>query len=69
MKKMSAVFTILVAVIFVLSACGPAATTQAPAPTAAPKISVGMVTDTGGIDDKSFNNLSWQGVQKGISDL
>jgi basic membrane protein A len=69
MKKMSAVFTILVAVIFVLSACGPAATTAAPAPTAAPKISVGMVTDTGGIDDKSFNNLSWQGVQKGISDL
>jgi len=72
MKKISAVFTILVAIAFVLSACGPAATTAAPAPVTqapAPKISVGMVTDTGGIDDKSFNNLSWQGVQQGISQL
>ena len=70
MKKISAVFTILVAVAFVLSACGPAATTAAPATQApAPKISVGMVTDTGGINDKSFNNLSWQGVQQGITQL
>ena len=46
------------------------AATMAPtvAPTMAP-IKVGMVTDTGGIDDKSFNNLSWQGVQQGISQL
>lgn len=70
MKKISAVFTIMVAVAFVLSACGPAATTAAPATQApTPKISVGMVTDTGGIDDKSFNNLSWQGVQQAISQL
>jgi len=45
--------------------------TAAPATTAptTPVIKVGMVTDTGGIDDKSFNNLSWQGVQQGISQL
>ena len=48
------------------TAVPPTATT---APTAGPKISVGMVTDTGGIDDKSFNNLSWQGVQQAISQL
>lgn len=49
----------------------PAATaTMAPTvpPTMAP-ITVGMVTDTGGIDDKSFNNLSWTGVQQSIAQL
>lgn len=24
---------------------------------------VGMVTDTGGVDDESFNQSSWQGLQ------
>jgi basic membrane protein A len=66
MKKSSVIFGLLAVVVLALSACGPAATT---APTAAPAIKVGMVTDTGGIDDKSFNNLSWQGVQQGISQL
>jgi len=66
MKKSSVIFGLLAVVVLVLSACGPAATV---APTAAPTIKVGMVTDTGGIDDKSFNNLSWQGVQQGISQL
>jgi len=48
------------------------AATQAPAPTtapAAPAIKVGIVTDTGGIDDKSFNALSWQGVQEAVTQL
>ena len=48
-----------------------AAPTTAPA-TAAPtmaQIKVGMVTDTGGIDDKSFNQLSWKGVQDAIAQL
>jgi len=47
------------------------APTTAPA-TAAPTMAqfkVGMVTDTGGIDDKSFNQLSWKGVQDGIAQL
>jgi len=26
--------------------------------------SVGMVTDTGGVDDKSFNQSAWEGIQK-----
>jgi basic membrane protein A and related proteins len=30
---------------------------------------VGMVTDTGGINDKSFNALSWQGVQDAQTQL
>jgi basic membrane protein A len=57
----------------VLAACGPAATTQAPEPTAAPttapttapeaKGKVCEVTDTGGVDDKSFNATAWAGAQ------
>ncbi|MBC7236281.1 MAG: extracellular solute-binding protein, partial [Chloroflexi bacterium] len=43
-----------------------------PTPTAAPKegkLKVGMVTDVGGIDDKSFNATSWAGVERAIREL
>lgn len=47
--------------------------TEAPAteaPTeAAPVIKVGMVTDLGGIDDKSFNATAYAGVQQAIDEL
>lgn len=36
---------------------------------AATKLRVGMVTDMGGIDDKSFNATSWQGVARAIKEL
>jgi basic membrane protein A len=73
MKKISIVFTILALAAMLLSACGPAATTaapatQAPAP-AAPKITIGEVTDMGGVNDKSFNALGWKGVTDAISQL
>jgi len=70
MKKLYYVIAMLMIASMVLTACG---TTAAPAtqaaPAAAAKIKVGMVTDTGGIDDKSFNNLSWQGVQQAMTQL
>ena len=44
--------------IFALCACG-----QAAAPAAAAKIKIGMVTDVGGVNDKSFNQTSWEGLQ------
>ncbi len=56
----------------------PAAAPKAAAPTTAPAaapasagktIKVGLVTDTGGVNDKSFNQSAWAGVQKAISDL
>lgn len=34
----------------------------APAAPAAPKFKVGLVTDLGGIDDKSFNQGTWEGI-------
>lgn len=48
----------------------PAATTTQAAPAAAPaakpaaKLKVGMVTDAGTIDDKSFNQGTWEGILK-----
>jgi basic membrane protein A len=42
-------------------------TTTTPAP--APKLKTAMVTDVGGLGDKSFNDLSWAGLQKAQTDL
>jgi basic membrane protein A len=66
-----------------LAACGPQATeappeepTEPPAaePTEPPAeeeeaFKVGMVTDVGGIDDKSFNATSWDGMQMAEEEL
>jgi basic membrane protein A len=44
----------------------------AAAPTAAPAakaLKVGLVTDVGGVNDKSFNQSAWAGVQKAMADL
>jgi len=42
-------------------------TTSTPAPAAAFKAA--MVTDVGGLGDKSFNDLSWAGLEKAKTDL
>jgi basic membrane protein A len=47
------------------TAVAPAATQ----PPAAAAIKVGLVTDTGGVNDKSFNQSAWAGVQKAGKDL
>ena len=55
----------------------PAQPTTAPAiaPTTAAtlpdgsSIKVGLVTDIGGVNDQSFNQLAWQGVQKASTDM
>ncbi len=61
MKKLYAVLSVLILASFVLAACGPAATPEA--------FRVGFVTDTGGIDDKSFNTTQWNGVIRAIEEL
>jgi len=45
--------------------------TKAPEPTAVPevKIKACQVTDTGGIDDKTFNQTAWKGVQDAVAEL
>lgn len=55
-KKLVVLITVLVMAALVLSAC------QGPA--AGGKMKVGLVTDVGGVNDKSFNQSAWAGVQK-----
>jgi basic membrane protein A len=51
-------------VLTMVVACGPTATEEPTEP-----FRVGFVTDTGGIDDQSFNTTQWNGVQRAVSDL
>ena len=63
MKKLYAVFVMLLMAAMLLTACGPKPTPLPPA------LKVGEVTDMGGVDDKSFNALGWKGVQDAIAQL
>ena len=63
------------AVLSMLAACCPPPATPEPEatdkptePTAVP-FRVGFVTDTGGIDDKSFNTTQWKGIERAAADL
>jgi basic membrane protein A len=61
-------FTGLVGASLLLAACAPATqpaptATTAPPTAAAPASKVCEVTDTGGVDDKSFNQTAWEGAQ------
>lgn len=78
-RKFSFIMTLVLLATFVLTACAgqpAAAPTTAPAapaatnpPPAAAKLKVGLVTDTGGVNDKSFNESAWNGVQKAGKDF
>jgi len=62
-KSLFVAFALLIALSMVMSACGGAA-----APGGA-KFRVGLVTDVGKIDDKSFNQSTWEGVQKAQKEI
>lgn len=64
MKKFYAVITILVLAAMLMPACTP----TAPDCTKPDVFCVGMVTDVGKIDDKSFNQSAWEGLQQAKSD-
>jgi basic membrane protein A and related proteins len=82
-KKFYIVLAILIMASMVLAACQQAATPtpepvtpaqpQAPAepaqPPAAAAVKACQVTDTGGIDDRSFNATAWRGVQRAEAEL
>jgi basic membrane protein A len=50
-------------------AAGPATASPAPAPRSARQLKVGLVTGVGKIDDKSFNQSAWEGVQRAQREL
>ncbi|PKN97292.1 MAG: hypothetical protein CVU42_16645 [Chloroflexi bacterium HGW-Chloroflexi-4] len=61
-KKLLVVLSVLMVVAFVLTACAKAAPAEA-------KIKACEVTDTGGIDDKSFNATGWAGLERAEKEL
>lgn len=65
-KKVSVLVAILVLASLVLAACQPAAPAEEPAEA---KMKACQVTDTGGIDDKSFNATAWLGMQNAEKDF
>ena len=54
--------------LMVVAACGSTSSTGGGA-SPSPKVKVGLVTDIGGLNDKSFNHLAYVGLQKAISDF
>ncbi len=75
-KRWIVALSLLLIVVMLLTACAKATPTAAPtkaaaAPTKVPAkhLKVGLVTDVGKIDDKSFNQSSWLGVQKAQKEL
>jgi basic membrane protein A len=60
LKKVSTFMAFVLILSMVLSACAPQA--------ASTKLKIGLVTDTGGVNDKSFNQSAWDGVQQAMKD-
>jgi basic membrane protein A len=70
MKKwMLPTITLLMVLSMVVAACAPAAPAEPGAPTEECALKVGMVSDIGGIDDASFNENTWKGVQDAEEEL
>ena len=69
MKKFYTVFALVLVASMLLSACGGAASGGAPDCKSADVFCVGVVTDVGKIDDKSFNQSAWEGVKQAEKDL
>jgi len=67
MKKLYFVMALLIVASMVLTACGASAPTEADC-TKAEVFCVGLVTDVGKVNDKSFNQSAWEGVQKSQAD-
>ena len=61
MRTRSLAVALFATMAIVLSACGATAT---PAPAG---LKIGLVTDVGTLDDKNFNQYSWEGAQDGAT--
>ena len=68
MKKLYFVFALLAIAAMALSACGSAPVTEADC-ASEEVLCVGLVTDVGEIDDKSFNQSAWEGVKLAETEL
>ena len=66
MKKLYMILAALLIAAMVLPACAPAAAADC---TSEEVFCVGLVTDVGKINDKSFNQSAWEGVQRAEKEL
>ena len=62
-----ALLALLIVTALALTACGPEEAETPEEPAEEPKFKACQVTDTGGIDDKSFNASAWKGVTDAIA--
>ncbi len=74
LKRCLSLLALLAVFVLVIAACGDddaTSTTTAPATTTAPDETVlaCMVSDAAGIDDKSFNETAWRGMQRAQDEL
>ena len=65
---------VAVTAVIVAAGCGSSSSGgssggSSPASSSAPQISIGLVTDIGGLNDRSFNHLAYVGLQKAQSQL
>ena len=67
MRKPIQVASVFLLAALLATAC--AAPRSLPSGGAGAKMRIGLVTDTGGVNDKSFNQSAWTGVQKAVQDL
>ena len=63
MKKLLA-FTLVAVMVLSLAACGSSTTPTATPGSDSKTVEIALVTDVGNIDDKSFNEGSWNGVKE-----
>jgi basic membrane protein A and related proteins len=63
------IVSLVVLLAMTLAACAPAATPAAGGAAGSAKLKIGLVTDTGGVNDKSFNQSAWAGVQKAATEF
>jgi basic membrane protein A len=69
-KKLSFFVAVLIVASMVLAACAPTAAAPTKPDCSKPEtFCVGLVTDVGKIDDKSFNQSTWEGAKQAEKDL
>lgn len=64
MKKLLAIMSAMLMVVSLLAGCGGAPASGSGAGTSSGGYELALVTDIGTIDDKSFNQGSWEGLVK-----
>ncbi len=66
MKKLNVLLGVLMVFSLLAVSCGGDADGEA---SGEEKVSIGMVTDTGGVNDQSFNQSAWEGLKRAEKDL